>query len=85
LRFRHDFNEQSSEAQRHIIVHELLHCHLQPMHELARVGLCNEMLQSAYNIFMHGFDQQWEYTIDGIARAWAPAFQIPTNSKKRAR
>lgn len=82
IRFRSDFDENSREDVRSVVVHELLHCHMQAMHELCRTGILDQVTQSTYNVFMHAFDQQWEFAIDGISRAWAeklPLIQWPSN------
>lgn len=85
LRFRSDFDENRLEDIRNTVVHELLHCHMQAMHEMCRSVLLNEISQSTYNVFMGGFDMNWEYAIDGISRAWAaklPLIQWPVEKRK---
>jgi hypothetical protein len=76
LRFTSDFNKMPKDQVRAIVTHELLHCHLAAIYEFGRVGLMNELGQSAYNTFMFGFTQAWEQTIDSIAQAWAVNFPL---------
>lgn len=77
LRFADDFSSKSRDEARHILVHELLHCHMAAVYECGRNGVLDQLSQSTYNMFMFSFTQAWETAIDAIAIAWAEKLPLP--------
>lgn len=63
------FLNLAPEEQREDLVHELIHCHLEPMD-----GLAKEWLEERE---YSGFLRLEEYSIDGIATAWAKSLPLP--------
>ncbi|MCE5322134.1 hypothetical protein LLG46_02335 [bacterium] len=72
------FRELSPEEQRHTIVHELLHCHLESATDIIRLDLWEHRVlsQNAYDILIGGFRRQIEYAVDAIADAIAHNFPL---------
>lgn len=63
------FLDMTPEEQRQRIVHELIHCHLEPAWEIAAESLPAEALP--------GFARMMEYAIDGLADGIAPHLPPP--------
>jgi hypothetical protein len=68
-----------------ILVHELVHCHFAALREVMRTGsLLKHVGQAQYDALGHHFDEQWEYAIDAIARAWVkrlPKLKWPSSTR----
>lgn len=64
------------EELRHTIVHELLHCHLDPC-RLPIENIRNTLGQSLYDVTHGAFVDFIEYGTDAIASAWAPLLPLP--------
>jgi hypothetical protein len=75
ITYRPNVDDNSPYYIRHLVVHELLHCHFVPMREYPRAILDKQLPQVGYDIFMGGYDMRWEECIDNIAAAWA--LQLP--------
>lgn len=73
----------TEEEKRHVIVHELLHCHLEHAKEQVRCDLENHLPNSADNIFWLSYKRSMEYGVDGIATALAR--HLPTFADYRKR
>lgn len=69
IRFCDDFRDMKPDAQRHTVIHELLHCHFAAAQDLPRNELLRQLGQSAYDLFMGAYRQAQEYGIDGVADA----------------
>jgi hypothetical protein len=67
IRFCSDFREQKPEAQRHTVVHELLHCHFAQEQEFLRTDMCKHLGQPTYDMFFSAYKSMHEYAIDGVA------------------
>jgi hypothetical protein len=76
IHFCTDFRDLKPEAQRHTVVHELLHCHFAAAQEFVRVELGRHLGQGAYNIFMGAYRQSQEYGIDGVTEAIAKKYPL---------
>lgn len=70
------FFAETPERQRHVIVHELLHCHTDNVNEVVRIFL-TEQSGDAASLFEAYFRQQMEYTVDGVATGIASCFPLP--------
>lgn len=81
------YTKDAPENLRATIIHELLHCHLSPISELAveiLKPLADELggsrvIKSAIN----GIEYETERSIDGISEAIAPFFPLPNMPKKK--
>jgi hypothetical protein len=86
IRFHPDVRKSSREELREIVVHELVHCHLFRAREFMRTGVLEHVGQSTYNALAFGYDQEWEHSVDGIARPWAekiPLIKWPSENGAR--
>lgn len=77
IRFGTDFLEVGPERQRHIIVHELVHCHLEPSTNLIDNTLPDLLGSTAYRIFDDAFVQDLEFATDALATALAKHLPLP--------
>lgn len=76
------FFELSREAQRVVVAHELIHLHLEPASKFAREALDELLGKPALEAFWQGFTLLFEYGVDAIAHAVAPALPLPGLSPK---
>ena len=76
IHFCTDFRDLKPDVQRHVIVHELVHCHFAAAQELPRVELSKHLGQTAYDIFMGAYRQAQEYGIDGVTDAIAGKYSL---------
>ncbi len=72
LRVSHLFSQMSLEAKRHLLVHELIHCHFATAHLYA-----DEVLEIVSMLARRAFDLNMEMGIDGMADAIAPFMPLP--------
>lgn len=76
-----DFWDRDPDTQRHVIVHELVHCHQAvTTHMIAGSFLAEKLGQSAYEVFASAYEQAAEYTTDAIATAIEPNIPLPRSS-----
>lgn len=61
---------------RHVVCHELVHCHQQPMADVVEQGLHQELGGSAYHLFYEGFRLALERATDAIAEALSPGLPL---------
>lgn len=66
-----DFRAMAPEKQRHVIVHELVHCHLEPAASMVRSDLEKHLGETTDRVFWDGFKRQVEYGVDALASAIA--------------
>ena len=66
-----DFRDCDLEEQRHTVVHELVHCHLEPATNMVLNDLEEPLGKQADQIFWEGFKRQNEYAVDALASAIA--------------
>jgi hypothetical protein len=71
IRFGRDFRELDPLEQRHTVVHELVHCHLESAKDMVFKDLEEHLGKPCDQIFYHGWNRQFEYGVDGIATALA--------------
>lgn len=71
LEFGTSFADEEPEAQRQIICHELIHLHLAVITQMVEQDLKREMSPAAHDVFWQGWKRQMEYTVDGLATAFA--------------
>lgn len=63
------FLSDSPSEQRYVIVHELVHAHLAPLHHYLHRTLKDSHWE--------GYKLVLEYAVDGVAMAWAPHLPLP--------
>ncbi len=75
------------EELRHVVVHELLHCHAALLDWNAN-SIEKALSPQAFDLWHYGFEDAQEIMIDGIATAWAETLPLPVHeiviSSKRA-
>jgi hypothetical protein len=71
IKFEDDFRSLDPEQQRHTVVHELVHCHLESATNIVLNDLEEYLGKTADQVFWNGFKRQIEYGVDGIASAIA--------------
>lgn len=71
IKLTENFRELAPETQRHTIVHELVHCHLEPAANMVYKDLEDYLGKQTDQIFWNGFKRQIEYGVDAIAAAIA--------------
>ena len=76
IRFGAGFFEDTPEEQRYYCVHELLHCHLYPIH-LALASAQGRLGSDAYGVLESGHHDAMEWAIDGIGVAYAKFLPLP--------
>lgn len=80
IRISEKFLDLGMEMQTQTLVHELIHCHLQPMTDLAEYTVKSIASKSASNVFDIAMSQSCEFATDAIADAIAPLvpqFKLP--------
>lgn len=78
LRFDpHLVNGSDMEELRHVVCHELVHLHLDPLLCMVETDLPGELSKSAHGLFLAGFLRHLEYAVDELAGAIAPRFPLP--------
>lgn len=78
-----DFLSGTPEEQRHTLVHELVHCHLEPACNMVQNDLQTPLNKSADMLFWAGFRRQMEYGVDALACALAPHMPLPAYHQPR--
>lgn len=72
----HDFATYEPQRQRRVLIHELTHCHLDPIdtvtHNLERI-----LGVAAYGVHYEAINDAVEWAADIIATAIAPKFALP--------
>lgn len=64
-----DFRDLPAEEQRHVIAHELVHCHLESACSMVRSDIVAHLGGPADGVFWAGFVRQIEYGVDALASA----------------
>lgn len=88
IRLCSDFRTMEPEQQRHTIVHELVHCHLEPAHNMVGNDLEKMLGKPADQVFYDGFRRQAEYATDALASAIAkhmPLIEWPKKPLKEVK
>lgn len=70
-----DFRELMGDEQRHVIIHELLHCHLAEMHHYLN-GILRDVLGQSSVPILGAHHMKVEYAVDAIAQEWATTFPL---------
>lgn len=68
-----DFADFPEPQQRHALIHELLHCHMDSLEQLVW-SLAHSMGDAAHSVFRNNFHDQIELVVDAIASEWATTF-----------
>ncbi len=76
IRVAPEFHELSLYDQRHIIVHELLHCHLARMRYVV-INLKDHLSSSVFSLAFDSHMDELEFTVDAMADALAPKCPLP--------
>lgn len=78
LEFCPEFADLDPVTQRHVIVHELVHCHIDPACSIMRHGLTKTAIrQRTYDVLWESYTQQVEFATDGLATAMARHLPLP--------
>lgn len=72
-----DWFEQDHASQRHVLVHELLHIHLDQEFQLIEDVVPELIGAAAYLTFEKAYRNLHEHGVDAIASALAPHFPVP--------
>lgn len=82
FQFNPDWAEDRPDDLRHLVVHELMHCHFVPVqwhHNNARAAMSNgEWVQ-----YDSAFHDVMEMHIDAVADAWADVLPLPPEKKRK--
>lgn len=70
-----DWPEDDPEEVRRVVVHELLHCHVEPV-QWAFNNAANRLGFEAGSVAREAFTDAFEVAIDGIAVAWAESLPM---------
>lgn len=76
IRLSSDFRTRHPEDQRHTIVHELVHCHLESAHNMIFNDLEEFLGKQTDQVFYNGFKRQVEYGVDALASAIAKRLPV---------
>lgn len=76
LRISESLREYSPEKQRRIIVHELVHPHLDNLYESFKT-LQGHLHRDAYDLLEQAVRRDLEFAVDGISVAWAESLPLP--------
>lgn len=71
VRVCENFRERDPEEQRHVIVHELVHCHLTQLQDQCESDLHSLIGRPADTVFELSFRRNLEYAVDALASALA--------------
>lgn len=71
------FWDSRAEDQRHILVHELVHCVIWPMWEMVVDDLDEHLGAQAHRLFTDAYSRAMEYSVDDLAAAIAPSMPLP--------
>lgn len=72
------FFGKAPEAQRHILVHEFVHCHLTVNRHMVTGSYLSEKLgEPAAEVFEEAYIQAQEYAVDGLAVVIAESMPLP--------
>ena len=62
--------------QRHTLVHELIHCYLEPV-RLASLNWTSQLGAKAAQMAVESVHYNVEFAVDAMATAWAPCLPLP--------
>lgn len=71
IRLRAGFKDLPREDQRHIVAHELVHCHVEVLLDMARNDLEQLLGKPADHVFWLSYKRQLELAVDGLTTAIA--------------
>lgn len=74
----HDFLDLDPVAIRASVVHELIHCHLQQVHDVLALDLKGQVTESVHAVLKSSQRRQIELATETMAHAWAPLLPLPT-------
>lgn len=73
-----DFFDTEPEKQRHVLVHELIHIHVDQEFQLIEDTLPGMIGSVAYHPFQAAFRSLHEHGVDAMASVLAPHYPLPT-------
>ena len=82
LKLAPDFRSLTASQQRHTVVHELVHCHLESATNMVLNDLESHLAKQADQLFWEGFKRQIEYGVDALASAIAKQMPLIVWPKK---
>lgn len=71
IRLCKGWEELSRQTQEHVLIHELVHCHMAMVQEQGNTYVADFMSQREYDLFIKAFRRAMEYSVDGIADAFS--------------
>jgi hypothetical protein len=78
IRFHRDWTSADPEELRSTVIHELIHCHVEPMRW--SVNNVKHVVGTAmFEVIFDAFSDALEVAVDGMARAWAESMPLPVN------
>ena len=75
--FAQDWADIEAEKQRHFVVHELVHLHLQTVRDMVEQDMKGVLGNQAHEVLLWPFKRALEYGVDGLADAIAPLMPLP--------
>lgn len=72
ITFCRDFRDLEPDRQRHVVIHELVHCHFAMVQHQIESDLERHLGQHADRVLFDSFRRNLEYGVDGITDALAP-------------
>ena len=72
-----DFAELPLEDQRHTLVHELLHCHLDWLDSVVKNGIPEIFGKLTEGLLTANLHERIEFTVDALADGFAPLLPMP--------
>ncbi len=79
-----DASHQDPEKVRHTVVHELLHCHLDPISRVVE-NVETNLGEALYGVVRCSHRDAIEWAVDGIADAVAPLLPLPVKAKRKGK
>ncbi len=76
IRVCSDFASYTPQEQRHTVIHELIHIHLEPACNIVLNDVREYLGRAADDLLWSGFKRSMEYGVDGLADAVAPLLPL---------
>jgi hypothetical protein len=82
IKLGEEYEKSSPEEKRATLVHELLHCHFDPLGDLAHRALPQTIGEAAWHVYEEASDLLLEQAIDAVAVAIAPFLPVPPEGSR---
>ena len=77
IRLAKEWGTYSKEEQRHYLVHELVHPHIEPMFCMVENDMKGVLGNQAYEVLIWPYRRTMEFTVDGLASVIASFIPLP--------